>query len=39
MINLIESNEFKILFNRGMQDYFFSVLHSRELEWPKMEMA
>ena len=25
-IHLTESNEFKILFNRDMQDYFYSVL-------------
>ena len=34
-IHLTEFNEFKILFNRGMQDQFFFVLDWRELEWTK----
>ena len=38
-IHLIESNEFKILFNRGMQDQCLSVLDCRQLEWPKNEVT
>ena len=38
-VNLIESNEFKILFNKDMRDQFFSVLDCWELERPKKEIT